>query len=111
MEEITDAYYVHARRVCKHFKINNLGEYHDLYVQSDKIQLADAFENFQNMCLEIYGLDPACFLTEPARQVALKATKVQLNLLTEIDMLLIVEKGIRSGMCHAIYQYGKANNE
>ena len=44
------------------------------------------------MCLEIYGLDPARFLTVPARQVALKATKVQLNLLTEIDMLLIVEK-------------------
>ena len=63
------------------------------------------------MCLEIYGLDPARFLTVPARQVALKATKVQLNLLTEIDMLLIVENGIRSGMCHAIYQYGKANNE
>ena len=69
--------------------------------------LADVFENFRNMCLETYGLDPARFLTSPALawQTALKS-----DLLTYIDMLLLVEKGIRGGICHAIYRYVKANN-
>ena len=62
MEDITDADYVHAEGVCKDFEMKNLEEYHDLYVQSDTSLLADVFENFRNMCLEIYELDPAKFL-------------------------------------------------
>ena len=65
MEDITDADYAHVKRVCKDFETNNLGEYHDLYVQSDTILLADVFENFRNMFLEIYELDPAKFLSVP----------------------------------------------
>ena len=105
MEDITDADYTHAKRISKDFKIKNLGEYHDLYVQSDTLLLADAFEHFRNMCLEIYKLDPAKFLSAPglALQGALKQTKVKLDLLTDIDMLLIVEKGIRGGIYHSIY--------
>ena len=61
MNDITDADYVHAKKVCKDFEIKNLVEYHDLYVQSLTLLLADAFNNFQNMCLEIYELDPAHF--------------------------------------------------
>ena len=61
MEDITDADYAHAKRVCKDFEIKNLGEYHDFYVQSDTLLLADVFENFRNMCLEIFELDPAKF--------------------------------------------------
>ena len=73
--------------------------------------LADVFENFRNMFLEIYELYPACFFTAPglARQPALRKTKVKLDLLTDIDMLLIVEKGIGGGTCHVIYRYAKAN--
>ena len=113
MEDITDANYVHAKEVCKDFEIKNLGEYHDLYVQSDPSVLADVLENFRNMCLEIYELDPAKFLSAPglAWQAALKKTKVKLDLLTDIDMLLMVEKGIRGGICHSIYRYAKANNK
>ena len=59
MEDITDADYVHTKRVCKDFEIKNLEEYHDLYVQRDTLLLADVFENFRNICLEIYELDPA----------------------------------------------------
>ena len=59
MNDITDANYVHGKRVCKDFEIKNLGEYHGLYVQSDTLLLVDVFENLQNMCLEIYELDPA----------------------------------------------------
>ena len=113
MGEISDADYTHAKRVCKDFEIKKLGEYHDLYVQSDTLLLADVFENFRNMCLKIYELDPAKFLSAPglAWQAALKKTKVKLDLLTDIDMLLMVEKGIRGGICHSIYRYAKANNK
>ena len=65
MEDITDTDYAQAKRVCKDFEIKNLGEYNNLYVQSDKILLADVFKNFRNMCLEIYELDPTKFLSAP----------------------------------------------
>ena len=92
MEDIIDADYAPAIRVCKDFEVKILGEYHDLYVQSDTLLLADVFENFRNMCLKIYELDPAKFLSAPglAWQAALKNTKVKLDLLTDIDMLLMV---------------------
>ena len=74
MEDITDADYAHAKRVCKDFEMKNLGEYHDLYIQSDASLLGDVLEHFQNMGLEIYELDPARFLTAPrlARKATLK---------------------------------------
>ena len=63
MEDITDADYTQAKGVCEDFEIKNLGECNDLYVQSDTLLLADVFENFRNMCLKIYELDPAEFLS------------------------------------------------
>ena len=63
MEGITDADYGYANRVCKDFEIKNLGEYYDLYVQSDTLLLADVFENLRIMCLKIYELDPAKLLS------------------------------------------------
>ena len=76
MKRITDADHVHTKRVCEDFEIKSL-EYHDLYVQSDTLLLVDVFENFRNMCLEIYELDPAKFLSAPgvAWQTALKKPK------------------------------------
>ena len=111
MEDITDTDYAHG--VCKDFETKNLGEYHDLYVQSNTLLLADVFENFRNMCLEIYEFDPAKFLSARgfAWQAALKKAKVKFVLLTDINMLLMVEKGIREGICHFTYQYPKANNK
>ena len=84
-----------------------------MYVQSDILLSADVFENFRNMCLERYKLDLAKFLSGPglAWQAALKKTKIKLDLLTDIDMLLMVEKGIRRGICPSIYQYGKTNSK
>ena len=70
MEDITDTDYTHGKRVCKDFeKKNNIGEYHDLYVQSNTLLLADVFENFQNMCLEIYELDPAYIFHNTTQQL------------------------------------------
>ena len=75
--------------------------------------LADVFQNFRNMCIKIYKLDPAKFLSTPGStwHAALKKAKVKLDLLTDINMLLMVEKGIRGGICHSIYTYAKANNK
>ena len=65
MQDITDADYAHAKRVCQDFEIKKSGEYHDLYVQSDTLLLVDVFENVRNMCLKISELDPAKFLSAP----------------------------------------------
>ena len=113
MEDITDGDYTHTKRVCEDFEIKDLGEYHDLYVQSDTLLLADVFENFRNMCINIYELNAAKLLLAPglAWQVALKKTNVKLDLLTDIDMLWIVEKGRRGRICHSIYRYAKANGK
>ena len=77
-------------RMQKEFQIKKLEEYHDFYLQGDTLLLADVFDDFSNMCLKIYELDPAHFLsaTSLAWQAALKKTNVKLDLLTDIDMLL-----------------------
>ena len=93
--DITGADYVHTKWVCKDFEIKNLGKYHDLYVQRDTLLLADVSENFRNMCLKIYDLKPEKFLSANglAWQAAFKKAKVKFDLLIDISMLLVVEKG------------------
>ena len=94
-------------------EIKNQGENHDLYVLSDTLLLADVFENFRDKCIEIYELDPAHFLSTPglAWQACLKKTKVKLELLTDYDMILMIEKGIRGDICQATHRYAKANKK
>ena len=103
----------HSNSLFKKFKLKHLGEYHDLYVQSDTLLIADVFENFRNMCIEIYELDPTHFLSALglAWQACVKTSGVELELLTDVDMLLMVEKGIRCGICHLIEKYVKSNNK
>ena len=97
----------------KVFKLENLGDYHDLYVQSDTLLLADVFNNFRDKCLKEYELDPAHFLSLPglAWQACLKKTNIELELLTDYDMLQMIEEGMRGGICHSIHRYAKANNK
>ena len=104
---------MHAKRVCKDFEIKHLNEYHDLYVKSDTLLLADVFENFRKMCLKIYKLDPSKFISAPglAWQAGFKNTDAKLELLTDIDMLFMVEKGIIGGISNSINRYVKANNK
>ena len=113
MEDISNIDYRHANNVFKVFKLENLGNYHYLYVQSDTLLLADVFNNFRDMCIKEYELDPAHFLSLPglAWQACLKKTNIELELLTDYDMLLMVEEGIRGGICHSIHRYAKANNK
>ena len=97
MEDISDEDYLHAQKVWDVFKIKNLGEYHDLYVLSDTSLLADVFENFWNMCLNIYELDPIHFVSAPglAWQPCLKKTGVKLELIADYDIILMIEERIR----------------
>ena len=105
--------YAHAQKVWEVFEITNLCRYHGLYVHCDKLLLADVFENFRDKCIEIYELDLAHFVSSPGLvwQACLKKTGVRLELLTNIDMLLMVEEEIRCGICKAVYKYAKANNK
>ena len=105
--------YAHVQEVWEVFKTKNLGEYDDLYVKGNTLLLADVFENFRDKCIEIYKLEPAHFVSAPelAWQACLKKAGVKLALLTDLDMLLMAEEGIKGGICHAIHRYAKANNK
>ncbi|XP_068711268.1 uncharacterized protein [Montipora foliosa] len=111
-EHISDEDYQHAQIVFTSFQLQTLGEYHDLYLLSDVLLLADVFENFRSVCLNYYGLDPAHCYTSPglAWSACLKMTDVELELLTDLDMYLFVEEGIRGGISMISNRYGKTNN-
>ena len=113
LEDITDKDYAHAQKVFDEFKSKNLSDYHGVYVQSDTLLLADIFEKFRKKCFEIYELDPAHLLSVPglAQQACLKMTGVELELFTNIVMLLMAKKGIRGGICQAIHRYAKESNK
>ena len=109
---ITEEDYQHAQNVWETFGMMTLKDYHDLYLKSDVLLLSDVFENFRDVCLDNYRLDPMFYYTAPglAWDACLKIAKVRLELLTDYDMLMMVEKGIRGGVSMISTRYGKANN-
>ena len=100
IEAITDSYYRHAKKIFKTFKLNNIGDYHDPYGKSDTIQLSDVFENFRIMCIKVYELYPAHFLSAPglAWQAYLKKIGIKLELLKDPDMFLMVDKELEEDL-------------
>ena len=104
--------YEHANRVWKEFGLKDLGEYHDLYLKTDVILLANVFEAFRKVCIKNYGLDPAHFYTAPglAWKACLKKTRIRLELLLDPDMLLMFEREIRGGITQSVNRWAKANN-
>ena len=112
-ENISVEDYEHAKKVWETFNMKTLEDYHKLYNKVDVLLLADVFENFRNICINNYKLDPAHYYTAPglAWDAALKVTGVNLELLSDIDMLLMVEKGIRGGVSMISNRYGKSNNK
>ena len=113
MSSISEEDYQHAQKVWEEFGIRDLGDYHDLYLRTDVALLANMYEAFRNTCLKHYKLDPAHFYTSPvlAWKACLKCTGIKLELLTDPDMLLIFEWGIRSGITQAVCKYALANNK
>ena len=113
MEEISGIDHRHAKKVFDKFKIKSLGEYHDLYIQSDTLLLADIFENCRDTCIKVYGLDPAYFLSATGLtwQTCLKKTGIKLELLKDMDMFLMIEEVIRGGICHSVHRHSRANNK
>ena len=112
MSGVGDSEYEHACNVWKEFRIRNMGEYHNLYLKTDTILLANVFESFRTVCMENYGLDPAHFYTALglAWKACLKKTGIRLELLLDPDMLLMFERGIRGGITQSVHRWAAANN-
>ena len=112
MSSIREEDYQHAQPVWKEFGIHNLGDYHDLYLRMDVVLLANVLEAFRDNSLKHYKLYPAHFCTSPglAWKACLKCTGIKLELLTDPDMLLMLERGIRGGITQAVCKYALANN-
>ena len=110
---ISEKNYKHVLNVWHTFKIKTFKDYHELYNETDVLLLADVFENFRNLCLKIYGLDPVYYFTAPglAWDACLRMTNINLELLSDPDMLLMFEKGIRGGISMISNRYGEANNK
>ena len=110
---ISEEDYKHAQNVWKTFKMKTMRDYHDLYLKTDVLQLADVFENFRKICQKNYNLDPAWYYTTPglAWDALLKFTNIKLELLADYDMVLMIEKGTRGGISSAITRYSEANNK
>jgi len=108
---ITDEEYAHAQEVWATFGCQTMGDYHDLYVATDVVLLADVFENFRKVCQEKCGLNPAHYYSAPGLSwdALLKKTGVELELLTDLDMHLFIERGMRGGISVVGKRYAKAN--
>ena len=103
----------YQQRVWEEFGIHILGDYHDLYLRTDVVLLANVYEAFRDTCLKLYKLDPVHFYTSPglAGKACLKCTGIRLELLTDPDMLLMFERRIRGGITQAVRKYASANNK
>ena len=112
-EHISDEDYKHAQNVWNTFNLKNMGEYHNLYLKSDILLLADVFENFRKTYLQYYKLDPCHYFTSPGLSwdAVLKMTDIKLELMTDVDMFQFIEKGMRGGISYIANRYGKANNK
>ena len=112
-EHITNEQYNHAQNIWNTFNLKTMGDYHDLYLKSDTLLLADIFENFRKTCLQYYKLDPCHYFSSPGLSwdAMLKMTEVKLELINDIDMYQFIEKGMRGGISYIANRFSEANNK
>ena len=112
-EDIGDEDFEFYKEICNRFNIKTLGEYHDLYLKSDVLLLSDVFENFRETCFQYYKLDPAHYYSAPGLSwnACLKMTGIELELISDVDMYLMIEKGLRGGMSVISHRKAEANNK
>ena len=110
---ISESDYEHAKQVWSEFQIKDLGYYHDLYLRTDVLLLADVFENFRTICLKDYGLDPCHYYSAPGLSwdALLRMTKINLDLISDLDQQLFIEKGMRGGISNITHRHAVANNK
>ena len=112
-EDISDCDYEFNKEICNTFSIKTLGEYHDLYLKSDVLLLSDVFEIFRETCFQYYKLDPAHYYSAPGLSwnACLKMTGIELELISDVDMYLMIERGLRGGMSVISHRTAEANNK
>ena len=112
-ECISEKEYLKAVDIWNVFKMASMGNYHDLYLKTAVLLLSDVFEKFINTCLDYYGLDPWHYFSSPGLSwdAVRKMTKIELDLLSDINMHLFVEKGMRGGICYIAKSHSKPNNK
>ncbi|CAJ0842523.1 2971_t:CDS:2 [Entrophospora sp. SA101] len=111
-QNISNADYVYAQEVWQKFEMKTFGKYHDLYLETDVLLLADIFMNYTIMCLKDDGLDPSHYVSAPSmfNDSLYKSSRAEIKLLTDLDQYMLVERGIRGGMSMVSQRYAKANN-
>ena len=112
-QHITEEDYDFVKKLWETFRLKNLGELHDLYMETDTLLLADVFQNYRQVILKNYGLDPIHFYTAPSLSwsAGLKFTKVKLEIPSDIDMHMFFDRGLRGGISMVSHPYAKANNK
>ena len=110
---ITDSDYDHAKKVWSTFNCETMRDYHNLYLKTDVLLLADVMTEFRKTCKKTYGLDAVHYYTSPglAWDAMLKYTETELELISDPDMYLMIEKGIRGGVSSIMKRYSKANHK
>ena len=112
-EDISDEGFEFYKEICNKFNIKTLGKYHDLYLKSDVLLLSDVFETFRETCFQYYKLDPAHYYSAPGLSwnACLKMTGIELELISDVDMYLMIEKGLRRGMSVISHRKAEASNK
>ena len=110
---ISEKDYLKADNIWNVFKMNTVGDYHDVYLKTDVLLLADVFEKFINTCLDYYGLDPCHYFSSPGLSwnTMLKITRIELELIADIDMHLFIDERMRGGVSYIAKRCSKANNK
>ena len=112
-KDISDEDYEHALKAWQELQCKTMGDYHDTYLLADVCLLADVFENYRKTCKKHYALDPTHYISAPGMSwdAFLRFTGIEIDLLSDLSMIQMIEDGLRGGISMASHNYCKANNK